>query len=79
VAFSLDGAHLASIGREPALILWDVETGLALRTLPLWSWTGTVAFSPDGKRLFIGQGLNVMVWDETTGKRQPDLTGHKAF
>jgi len=82
VAFSLDGAHLASASGDK-IRLWRVETGELLQT-----WTGdaglaaSVAFSPDGGTLASGSGEvsyggEVTLWDVRTGKMKRRLKGHK--
>jgi len=71
VAFSSDRIHLASGGSDRAAILWDVQFGLALKTLlghemPVWS----VAFSPDGRTLAVGsEDSTVSLWAIPAGEK----------
>lgn len=55
VAFTPDGQWLASAGNDDQLILWETASGkLAQRvTLPSDAWS--LAFSPDGRVLAVGQ------------------------
>ncbi|MGO9114458.1 MAG: protein kinase domain-containing protein [Thermoguttaceae bacterium] len=53
VAFSPDGATLASSGHGPAK-LWDLATGSLLLNLNAGGITCCLAFSPDGRKLAVG-------------------------
>ncbi len=71
VVFSPDGTRLASAGWDGTLNVWDVASGAQLLTCKAPHGFSNLAFSPDGRRLALGQ-RNVVLLDVTTG--QPVLT-----
>jgi WD40 repeat protein/serine/threonine protein kinase len=77
VAFTPDGALLASAGHDQTVRLWDVAAGRVLRVLR--GHTGevtSVAFSPDGTRLASASGdHNVKIWNVADGREQRTLQG----
>jgi WD40 repeat protein len=69
VAFSPDGARLATANEHRHAKVWDGATGtLLLNTGPPTESFGFIAFSPDGSRLATSQDYLVTIWDTTTGK-----------
>jgi WD40 repeat protein len=80
VAFSPDGAILATAGTTGVITLWDPLTGKRLAALPEegtdWPMV-TLAWSPDGKRIATGgQGRQASVWDVVGRRKLFDLGGH---
>ena len=75
VVLSPDGSRVATVCRDGMVKVWDAETGK-----PQWEFKGTrtsVAFSPDGTRLFIGpvEKQKALVCDAGTGKPLLELSG----
>jgi WD40 repeat protein len=64
IAFSPDGSLLASVGDDGTLRLWDMKTGVNVKTIRFpRREVGAVAFSPDGALIaFSVWGQGVQVW-----------------
>jgi WD40 repeat protein len=92
LAFSKDGARLASGSRDGTAILWSTKTWKATRTLrnadadsmysTVYGQPGMVedvAFSSDGKTLALGSREGtVQFWEVDTGELQKTLKGHSS-
>ena len=81
VAFSPDGATLASASSD-SVCLWDTKK--ATRKARLTDHIGritSITFSPDGQTLVSGGGgymdAKVRLWDVKTGEQKQVLTGNK--
>lgn len=86
IAFSPDGAQLASAGRDKAVRLWNLKTGEVVRTIAgAQDQLSCLGFSADGKWLAIGDvGLQVRIVELSTGQTtqtlaHPDAVGEVAF
>jgi WD40 repeat protein len=75
VAFSPDGATLASSGTGKSIALWDVRTGKFLRLLEGHPHPPhSAAFTPDGRSLVSGADYReVKVWDVAGGRLRATL------
>jgi len=78
VAFSPDGKLLASASRDHTIKLWEVVSGIELRTLRGHSsGVNSVAFSGDGKLLASGSDdKTIKLWDVGAGSELRTLKGH---
>ena len=94
VAFSPDGKHIASAGRDGTIRAWHTATGSNVFTLgPAEDGNlgpgsvKCVAFSRDGKRIASGSDYyrggqllgEVNVWDANSGQRLTRLRGHSGW
>jgi WD40 repeat protein len=77
VAFSPDGMRVATCGQHkevpasfPSVVrLWNAETGEVALALNHPGAVYTLAFSPDGKRLFTAcEDARIRIWDAATGE-----------
>ena len=78
IAFSPDGQYLLAGTRETRVRLWNIRTGLTVRTFDVG--TGGVfgvAFSPDGNSIVVGTRDNrALLWDVHSGQLIRTFSGH---
>ena len=89
VAFSPDGKHLAAGDGSGKVVLWNIDSGKAIKQLGLAidrrldpeetaqsrSAVRALAFSPDTKTLAAGGDRVVKLWDLATGRERENLGG----
>jgi WD40 repeat protein len=75
-AFSPDGRYLAAwdVGGGPVSV-FDLRVGVLVRRFAAAGTEVVVAFAPDGKRVAVGAGVAVSVWDVATGEEVSRFEG----
>ena len=78
VAWSRDGKMLASASADETIKLWDVTSGIELRTLSGHKdFVTSVSWSSDGKTLTSASAdKTIKLWDITSGIELRTLSGH---
>ncbi len=70
VAFSPDGDRLAVTSEDAKVVhIWDIPSARLLMTLPQPKDGNSLAFSPDGSQLLVGNvGDTITLWDTASGQ-----------
>ncbi|MGA7325024.1 MAG: hypothetical protein WBX25_11200 [Rhodomicrobium sp.] len=78
VALASNGRQALSGGQDNVLRLWDIPTGLLLRTFDAeLNAMKAVAFSPDDHKIATGgTGSQIRLWDIASGRAVMSLDGH---
>ncbi len=77
VAYSPDGARIATIGVDGDAKVWDAATGQALLSLSFTSEPGWgIAYSPDGKWIAATSTSQLIVWDAASGQTVLTIPGN---
>jgi WD40 repeat protein len=77
-AFTPDGSAIAVVSsdRDAWVLIHDCRSGALLGKLPVGTWTTTLSFSPDGKRLLTASGVDqTALWNVSTGKKLKTIDG----
>jgi WD40 repeat protein len=70
VAFSPDGRCVAAADDGGVLRVWRIDTGEELNRFAAGDLVGSIAFSPDGKRLACSVAASVLMWDVSANARK---------
>ena len=77
MAYSPDGARIASGDDYRDIHIWDAQTGAFLLKIDAPDDVISVAYSPDGTRLASGiRDDTVRIWNAETGEQTAVLGGH---
>jgi len=68
VTFNPDGRHVLTGDWKSTGLLWDTATGQKLRSFQVDLGADCVAFTPDGRELFVGSGEQGVFYDGETGR-----------
>lgn len=75
--FSPEGEYLATSGEDKTLRIWDTATGRNLHTIRVDSPIHSLAWSPDGGRLALGDRAGcLIIWEPTAGGAILSACGH---
>jgi predicted CXXCH cytochrome family protein len=87
IAYSLDGAKLASVSRDFSAKIWDIQSGKVISTLAVIDVKSkklkdqrfvSIAFSGDGRKAITGSTDKIVrYWDVYTGELIKELLGHE--
>jgi WD40 repeat protein len=76
-AFSPDGAILAAGGHDGMVAIWDAREGVLRHRLGTnRGFVMTLAFSPDGRTLAVGNWRNLRLWELASGKERATVPAH---
>jgi WD40 repeat protein len=73
IVFSPDGRLLATGSDDSTTIIWDFATRKSLQRI---KGLGPSAFSPDSRRIAVGDNSTVSLWQISTGERLARFHGH---
>jgi len=78
VAFSPNGQYLLTASNDKTALLWNIKTGIPIKTFKHSKAVYFADFSPDGSKIITTSMDNTAaLWDVKTGKRLKRLLGHK--
>ncbi|MFC1792800.1 protein kinase [Planctomycetota bacterium] len=82
IAFSPDGKRLATVAPQDAVRIWDRESGKLLKVLSFGSTPYALAFSDDGRKLFVGhidESGCIKLWDSVADQELQSPIRHSGW
>ena len=79
VAWSPDGALIASSTWFRSVQVWGARSGQSLMTVGRPDMVRAIAWSPDSTRLAVAAGKSVQIWEVATGRLLLTYSGHRAL
>ncbi|GIJ43781.1 hypothetical protein Val02_06670 [Virgisporangium aliadipatigenens] len=76
IAFDPAHRQLAGVDERGVLRLWELPAGRVTSTVPEFGRVSALAFSPDGKRLAVGNAHGGLVRDVASGRTVMTFGGH---
>ena len=76
IGFSPNGKLVAASSYDCTICIWDVKTGLKVREFRFSAAVGSLAFSPEGRFIALGEGNIIRLLNIETGKEVGVLKGH---
>ena len=74
LVFSPDGNTLVGGARDGTFRVWDPNTGQ--NTTTIREWSDSLTYSPDGRKIAIAQGRDILLLNPNTGVLQQKFSGH---
>ncbi|MBY0545074.1 MAG: hypothetical protein K2Q14_05950, partial [Gammaproteobacteria bacterium] len=79
---SLPNGQVVSASSDYTLKIWDISTGLCVKTLSensRWKWVNGVASLPNGQVVSASRDHTLKIWDISTGLCVKTLSGHSGW
>ena len=79
IAWSPDSKHLASVGFDKSVQIWNASTGRTIWIYCCQGWVNGITWSPDGRYVATANtSKTVQVWESTTGSPVLTYSNHRS-
>ncbi|GAA4381576.1 hypothetical protein GCM10023088_46210 [Actinomadura verrucosospora] len=73
-----DGRHIVGAGSSGCLLVWELDTGRRVRTIPTGNWViSQIRVTRDGRHALVGKD-SLQAWDLVTGERTGPWRGRRS-